>query len=101
MINISFSLTYFELYFLFVNILTFILYSFDKLQAISTKKNISRIPELNLLFMSLMGGTVGAIISMLIFRHKIKKLSFMIKYFAIVLLQIAIIYYFIAIYKGS
>ena len=99
MININFSLSYMEIYLIFVNLSTFILYGFDKLQAIRTNPNISRVPELNLLFMSLFGGSIGAILSMLIFRHKIKKLSFMLKYFVIIIIQTALLFYFFFLNK--
>ncbi len=87
MININFSLSYIELYLLCINILAFIIYGYDKLQATRTVKNISRVSERALLIISLLGGSIGAIISMFIFRHKIKKLSFMIKFTIVVLLQ--------------
>ena len=94
MIYVGFFLTYFEIYLIFVNIMTFILYSYDKFQAIKNNKNISRVPEINLLLMTLLGGTIGAIISMLLFRHKIKKLSFIIKFVVVVIIQLIIIYFF-------
>lgn len=93
MININFTLTYLETYIITINLLSFLLYSFDKLQAIRTAKNISRVSELKLLFIALVGGSMGAIIAMILFRHKIKKFNFMWKYVAIVLVQIAGVYY--------
>jgi len=88
MIDISFSLAYIELYFLSINIFGFLVYGYDKLQAIRTAKNISRVSEQALLIISLIGGTIGSILSMLLFRHKIKKLSFMIKFIVVVLIQV-------------
>ena len=90
--NFSFSLSYTEIYFISISLLSFIYYSYDKLQAIRNGKNISRVPEINLLFSSFIGGTVGSILAMIIFRHKIKKLSFMLKFIFIVILQIVIYY---------
>ncbi|MCK5294638.1 MAG: DUF1294 domain-containing protein [Arcobacteraceae bacterium] len=69
-------------------------YSYDKLQAIRSNKSISRVSEINLLFSSFIGGTIGSILAIIIFRHKIKKLSFMVKFILIVAIQIGI-YYFI------
>ena len=93
MINLNFSLTYIELYFLLVNIVAFCIYGFDKLQALSNNKNISRVPELKLLLLIVLGGFVGAFISMLLFRHKIKKLSFMLKFIGVVGIEILCWYY--------
>ena len=95
MIHIDFTLTYKELYFILINVFTFILYSFDKLQAMRVEKNISRVSELRLLFFTFVGGTVGSILAMVIFRHKIKKFSFLWKFILVCILQIV----FIAICK--
>ena len=88
MINFSFSLSYTEIYILFISIFSFLYYSFDKLQAIRNNKNISRISEVNLLFSSFIGGTIGSILAMIIFRHKIRKLSFILKFIFIVSMQV-------------
>lgn len=45
MVNFNFNLTFIELYFIFATTATFLLYIFDKIQAIRIIKNISRIPE--------------------------------------------------------
>ena len=60
-------------YLIFVNIITFIICGYDKLMAI---KHRYRIPEDILLFLSFIGGCLGFILGMLIFRHKTKKLKF-------------------------
>ncbi len=99
MININFTLSYLEIYLLSINIFSFGLYGYDKLQAIRDKKDIQRISEQTLLNIALMGGTIGATLSMILFRHKIKKLSFMIKFIVVVLVQISISYYLIYIAK--
>jgi uncharacterized membrane protein YsdA (DUF1294 family) len=92
MINISFQLTYLELYLILINIISFNLYFYDKLISIrsNTIKNVSRISEKALLKVAFIGGVIGAIFSMLLFRHKIKKLSFIIKFILVILLQIVI-----------
>jgi uncharacterized membrane protein YsdA (DUF1294 family) len=94
MIYINFFLTFFEIYLIVVNITTFTLFTYDKVQAIRDTKNISRVPEINLLLMSLLGGTIGATVSMLIFRHKIKKPSFLIKFVVVIIMQAVCIYLF-------
>lgn len=60
-------------YLVIINIVTFILFYIDKMQAI---KDNWRIPEAVLLGLSLVGGSVGSIIGMYIFNHKIKKKKF-------------------------
>ena len=57
-------------YIVFINMLSFLLYGFDKLLA---KKKKFRISEKLLLFISIMGGPYGAILGSNIFKHKIKK----------------------------
>ena len=63
-------------YFIFINILSFLVFSFDKYRA---KNNGHRIREKTLHLFSLLGGFVGAAVAMVLFRHKIKKSSFVVK----------------------
>ena len=91
MIHIKFTFTYLEAYLIFINIFTIILYGIDKLRAV-LKASHNRVSEKVLLSSAFIGGTVGAIISMILFRHKIKKLSFMIKFIVVIVIQ-AILYY--------
>ena len=62
-------------YLLFINIFTFCVYGIDKWKA---KKHAWRIPEKTLLFLALIGGSAGAIVGMMLFRHKTRKPKFMI-----------------------
>ena len=91
MIHINFTLTYFELYLIVINIFTIMIYGIDKLRAV-LKASHNRVSEKVLLGFALIGGTVGAIISMILFRHKIKKLSFVLKFIVLIVIQ-AILYY--------
>jgi uncharacterized membrane protein YsdA (DUF1294 family) len=75
--------------FLIINGIAFVLTGYDKYLAKAQKR---RIPEKTLLSFVAFGGTIGAGIAMLIFRHKTSKYSFLWKYFGILVLQIAIIY---------
>jgi uncharacterized membrane protein YsdA (DUF1294 family) len=92
MINIAFQLTYLEAFLIFINIISFLVYFYDKFVSIknNTTNKTSRISEKMLLTIAFIGGTVGAIVSMFMFRHKIKKLSFMIKFILVISLQIII-----------
>ncbi|MEA2016920.1 MAG: DUF1294 domain-containing protein [Campylobacterota bacterium] len=101
MIDINFSLSYLEIYLICINIFSFIYYGYDKLQAIRSDKNISRVSEKALITVSFIGGTMGAVISMVIFRHKIKKLSFMVKFTIVVLVQVLVCYFKGDIYEYS
>ena len=70
------------------------MYGYDKIVAIKNRQNnLNRISELKLLLLSLFGGTISASISMIIFRHKIKKFSFLWKFILIMVIQIVLIYF--------
>ena len=56
-------------YLLIVNITAFILYGLDKRKA---EKNKWRIKESTLIVIAALGGSVGALLGMIIFRHKTK-----------------------------
>ena len=58
------------LYFIAINLLTFLLYGLDKYKAIRQEW---RIPERVLLLMAFVGGAFGALSAMRIFRHKTRK----------------------------
>lgn len=77
---------------MFATLASFMLYAYDKLLALQNTKNISRVSEFKLLLSSFFGGTVGSIFSMIIFRHKIKKQSFLIKLTIVIFIQIVFIY---------
>ncbi|WBX97628.1 DUF1294 domain-containing protein [Chryseobacterium gambrini] len=74
-----------------INLFTFIIYGTDKIKA---EKHQRRISENTLLAVSFLGGTVGALLAMIFFRHKISKTSFLLKFGLIVLLQAVFIYLF-------
>lgn len=58
------------LYFIVINLLSFLLYGLDKYKAIRQEW---RIPERALLLMAFVGGAFGALSAMRIFRHKTRK----------------------------
>ena len=62
-------------YLLIINIISFVLMGIDKIQAIRNKQRIS---EASLIIISLIGGSIGTILSMIIFKHKIRKIKFLL-----------------------
>jgi uncharacterized membrane protein YsdA (DUF1294 family) len=78
-------------FFLFINVLTFIFFGYDKYLA---KNNKWRISENSLFMMSFMGGSIGAVLGMLLFRHKISKPVFYVSILIIIALQSVLVYYF-------
>lgn len=60
-------------YLLLINAVAFILMLADKLKA---RKNLWRIPEAVLMGAALLGGSVGALAGMYLFRHKTLHLKF-------------------------
>ena len=72
-------------YILLINLITFLLFGIDKYKA---KKGLWRIPEKVLFLFAILGGSVGALIGMEVFRHKTKHKSFTIGIPAILIIQI-------------
>lgn len=76
------------IYLVSINLLAFLLCYIDKRKAI---KHQYRIPENILLLISLIGGSIGFLLSMHLFHHKTKKLKFKLVYIFF-LIWILIIY---------
>ncbi|MCJ8154853.1 DUF1294 domain-containing protein [Chryseobacterium sp. SSA4.19] len=74
---------------LLINLMTFILFGIDKRKAVRHQRRIS---EASLLACTFLGGTIGAIAGMLIFRHKVSKKSFLVKFGLVLLVQAVVIY---------
>ena len=75
------------LYLLIINVVTFIVFGIDKWKAIH---NRWRIREAVLLGLSVVGGSIGGILAMLIFHHKTQKPVFKYGMPVILILQIVI-----------
>lgn len=82
-------------YLLLVNAAGFLLMLVDKIKA---KRNLWRIPEATLMGVAAIGGSIGAIAGMNLFRHKTKHAKFYIGLPVILVLQImaviCIVFYF-------
>lgn len=80
------------IYFIVINISGFLIMFIDKQKA---KKGAWRIPEKTLFFITVLGGGIGTIAGMYIFRHKTQKLNFVIGLPLITILEIILAIYLI------
>ena len=85
-------LSAFVFYFVLLSVLSFILFGVDKKIAHNSGRRLS---ERNLLLVTLLGGTAGSALGMLVFRHKISKTLFLFKIIVIIILQILFYIYYI------
>ncbi len=74
-------------YLLAVNLLTFITYGIDKYKA---RHNHWRVREASLLLLAALGGSIGALLAMKVFRHKTQHKKFRFGVPAILLVQLVI-----------
>lgn len=77
----------FQWIFWLVNVLSFCVYAWDKRRAIFHEK---RIPEIVLLLLAFIGGSVGSLSAMLLFRHKTKNPKFYITVPILLILQLLV-----------
>ena len=80
-------ITYLLWYLAAVNLVTFTVYGVDKAKA---RRGAWRVPEKTLFLLPLLGGSVGALLGMLVFRHKTKHWYFVWGIPLILLAQIAL-----------
>ncbi|MBR6132722.1 MAG: DUF1294 domain-containing protein [Bacteroidales bacterium] len=74
-------------YILAVNLMTFITYGIDKYKA---RHNRWRVREASLLLLAALGGSIGALLAMKVFRHKTQHKKFRFGVPAILLVQMAV-----------
>ena len=79
-----------EIYLIIINLITIIVFGVDKRAAI---KKRSRIRVSTLLTLSFVGGSLGGLIAMYLFRHKTKKLQFTLLLPLMLILHIAAFLY--------
>lgn len=84
---------FFIIYLVIINFLGFIIMGIDKLKA---KRGSRRIPENTLFMFTILGGGVGTILGMYIFRHKTKKKKFTVGMPIILIIEVLlfILYFF-------
>ena len=80
-------ITYLLWYLAAVNLVTFTVYGVDKAK---DRRGAWRVPEKTLFLLPLLGGSVGALLGMLVFRHKTKHWYFVWGIPLILLAQIAL-----------
>ena len=80
------------IYFIIINLIGFFIMWLDKRKA---KKGAWRIPEKTLFIITALGGGIGTIAGMYTFRHKTKKIQFVIGFPLITILEIITIIWFI------
>ena len=78
------------IYVIIINVVTFFIYGLDKSKA---KARQWRIPEAQLIFLAVIGGSVGALAGMKVFHHKTRKPKFKIGVPTILIIQLVIIYF--------
>ena len=77
------------IYLIVINMLTFGVYGIDKRKAIRKQW---RVPERTLLFLAVIGGSIGALAGMQVFRHKTRHLKFKLGVPGILVVQVIILY---------
>ena len=77
-------------YLIVINIVTFLVYGIDKLKA---KQGSWRISEATLLILAVIGGSIGALLGMKIWRHKTMHKKFKYGLPLILIIQIILIGY--------
>lgn len=91
-LNQIFNIQNIIIYFIIINIITFFAMWLDKRKAI---KGQWRTSETTLLTLVLLGGGIGGIAGMYLFKHKTKKLRFSVGFPAILIFEIVVIIYLI------
>lgn len=82
---------FFLSYLIAINLVAFIVFGIDKYKAI---KNKWRIPEKSLFGLALLGGSIGAMLGMKVFHHKVAKRTFYLGIPAIFILQLLAVGYY-------
>lgn len=92
LLRLIFSVNAFIGWLMAINLVTYAFFAVDKVQAVRTLRPRSiRIPEIILLMLSALGGSIGALTAVYFLRHKAKKEVFVLMLWFIVVLQLIII----------
>lgn len=77
-------------FYLLISLITLLMYKYDKIQAINGKYRIS---EAKLLILPWLLGSLGGFLGMYMFRHKTKKIYFVINNFLSLIIHILLFLY--------
>ncbi len=80
---------YLLIYVILINLIGFFQMMWDKKKAVKNKKRIS---EKQLFFVAIIGGSVGSIMAMYLFRHKTQHVFFVMGMPLILILQLVVVY---------
>lgn len=89
---------YFLIYLAVINVAAFAAMGIDKARA---KADAWRIPEATLFLLAVLGGSVGGILGMRLFRHKTRHKTFTIGFPAILVCQLALAAYILMKWKWN
>lgn len=89
---------YFLIYLAVINVAAFAAMGIDKARA---KADAWRIPEATLFLLAVLGGSVGGILGMRLFRHKTRHKTFAIGFLAILVCQLALAAYILMKWKWN
>ncbi len=84
------QIKYILIYFVIINLIGFLMMWYDKHQA---KWGNWRVPEKTLFMITFLGGGIGTLTGMYTFRHKTKKMRFVIGFPTILISEICLIIY--------
>ncbi|MFC7061572.1 DUF1294 domain-containing protein [Halobacillus seohaensis] len=83
--------SYLLIYFILMNFILFLLMGYDKQQA---RRSSSRISEKNLWTFAIIGGSIGGMVGMKVYRHKTKHISFKMGMPIITIVHLSFLYLF-------
>ena len=86
---------YFIIYLIVINLIGILIMYIDKRRAMYGRW---RIPEKTLIIIALLGGSIGCMIGMKLFRHKTQKIKFVLGYPTILIAETILIVYFLVKY---
>ena len=84
----------FVLYLFIINSITFLVWGYDKFSSV---KKTRRVSEINLLIVAFLGGALGGVLGIVLFRHKIAKRTFLLKFTGAVVLQLILLRFLLRI----
>lgn len=84
---------YLLVYLILINLVTFVVYVDDKRRA---KRHSWRTSEFTLVMLAVIGGSLGALLAMLLFRHKTRHTQFIVGVPTILIAQIFLIIFLLA-----